>query len=47
MPGKIPLPVANNVQPPDHPPTLYRLLPNSGADGLSSPSDVMRKTNID
>lgn len=45
--GKISLPIANYIQPPDHPPALHRLLPDGGVHRLSSPGDVTRQTNVD
>ena len=37
MPGKISLRIPRNVQPPDYPPALNRLLPDGGMHSLSSP----------
>ena len=44
MSGEIALPVAVDIEPPDHPPALYRLLPDGGAYGAAMPRDVAGKS---
>jgi hypothetical protein len=45
--GEVSLPIAINIQPPDHPSTLQRLLPDASVNRLAAPCYVARKTNID
>jgi hypothetical protein len=45
--GQISLPVAVNIQPPDHSTTLHRLLPNACVDRPSPPGDIARKAGVD
>jgi hypothetical protein len=47
MPGEIALSVAHDIQPTNHPPALYRLLPDGGVDCFASPGDIARKTDVD
>jgi len=44
--SQVPLPIAINVGPPDHPPTLHWLLPDGGSHRLPAPCDVAGKANV-
>jgi hypothetical protein len=43
---QISLPVAVDVEPPDHAPALNRLLPDRRVNGLPAPCDVAGKTDV-
>src|SRR5215470_11946674 len=47
VPVQVPLPIAVDVEPPCHAPTLNWRLPDGGADSLAPPGDVARQTHID
>jgi hypothetical protein len=46
MPGQVALPVALDIEPPNHPPAVDRIFPHAGVDCPALPGDILRHANI-
>jgi hypothetical protein len=46
MPGQVALPVAIDIEPPNHPRALDRVFPHAGVDGPALPGHILRHADI-